>query len=83
MSQRSITCKRVVTVDYPGEDLKVSISRAVYPDDPENPGFTIFSVDMEGFGDSQAQFSSVKNLERYHKAIGYFLDQINKEGGDL
>lgn len=83
MSQRSITCKKSVSFEYPGEDLKIQISRSVYPDDPEDPGFTIFTVDLEGFGNSQAQFATVKNLERYHKAIGYFLDQIDKEGGDL
>lgn len=83
MSQRNITCEKSVTFDYPKEDLKVKVSRSVYPDDPEDPGFTVFTVDLKGFGDSQAQFSSVKNLERYHKAIGYFLDLLDKEGGDL
>ena len=82
MSNRSTKCEKSVTIDYPDDNMKVKISRGVYPDDPEDPGFTIFTVDLEGFGNSQAQFSSVKNLERYYKAIGYFLEQL-KEGGDL
>jgi hypothetical protein len=82
MSQRSITCEKSVTFDYPNDGMKIKISRNVYPDDPEDPGFTIFSVNLSGFGDSQAQFSSVKNLERYCKAISYFLDQLDREGGD-
>lgn len=83
MSHRSITCEKSVTFDYPDDGIKVKISRSVYPDDPDDPGFTIFTVNLSGFGDSQAQFASVKNLERYHKAIGYFLDQMDREGGDL
>lgn len=82
MSTRSTTCEKSVTIDYPEDNIKVKVSRRVYPEDPDDPGFTIFTVDLEGFGNSQAQFSSVKNLERYYKAIGYFLDQI-KEGGEL
>lgn len=80
MSARKTTCEKSVTIEYPEDNIKVKVSRCVYPDDPDDPGFTIFTVDLEGFGDSQAQFSSVKNLERYHKAIGYFLDQLDKDG---
>ena len=82
MRARITTWEKSVTVEYPEDNIKVKVSRRVFPDDPDDPGFTIFTVDLEGFGNSQAQFSSVKNLERYHKAIGYFLEQI-KEGGEL
>jgi hypothetical protein len=82
MSTRSTTCEKSVAIEYPEDNIKVKVSRRVYPEDPDDPGFTIFTVDLEGFGNSQAQFSSEKNLERYYRAIGYFLDQI-KEGGEL
>ena len=52
MSTRSTTCEKSVTIDYPEDNIKVKVSRRVYPE------------------------------ERYHKAIGYFLEQI-MEGGDL
>ena len=82
MSNMSTKCEKSVTIDYPDDHVKVKISRRVFPDDPDDPGFTIFTVDLEGFGNSQAQFSSVINLERYYNAIGYFLEQI-KGGGEL
>ncbi len=82
MSTRSIKCEKSVTIDYPEDNIKVVVSRRVFPDDPDDPGFTIFTVDLDGFGNSQAQFSSARNLERYYKAIGYFLEQL-KEGGEL
>lgn len=80
MSQRSIICEQSVTFSYPGE-LEVKISRNVYPDDPDEPGCTVFSVEV-GNGAAQAMFATIRDLERYHKAIGYFLDQIDKEGGE-
>ena len=81
MSTRSTTCEKSVAIEYPEDNIKVKVSRRVYPEDPDDPGFTIFTVDLEGFGNSQAQFSSVKNLERYHKAIGYFLKHFKEKGG--
>ena len=81
MSQRSITCQKSVTFSYPHE-LEVTVSRNVYPDDPDEPGCTVFTVEV-GNGAAQAMFTSIRDLERYHKAIGYFLDQIEKKGGDL
>lgn len=81
MSQRSITCQKSVTFSYPRE-LEVTVSRNVYPDDPDEPGCTVFTVEV-GNGAAQAMFTSLRDLERYHKAIGYFLDQIDKEGGEI
>lgn len=80
MSQRSISCEKSVTFTYPGE-LKVKISRNVYPDDPDEPGCTVYTVDLDKDA-GQAKFASIRDLRRYHKAIGYFLDQMDKEGGD-
>lgn len=81
MSQRSIICQNGVTFEYPGE-LEVSVMRRVYPDDPDEPGCSVFSVEVGG-GAAQALFTSLRDLERYHKAIGYFLEHVDKEGGDL
>ena len=81
MSQRSITVQKSVTFDYPKE-LSVTVSRNVYPDDPDDPGCTVYSVDLDQ-GAGQAQFTSIRDLERYHKAIGYFLDHIDEKGGDI
>lgn len=81
MSQRSITCQKSVTFDYPKE-LSVTVSRNVYPDDPDDPGCTVYSVDLD-HGAGHAQFTSIRDLERYHKAIGYFLDHIDEKGGDI
>lgn len=80
MSQRSITVQKSITFSYPNE-LEVTISRDVYPDDPDDPGCTVYTVDL-GHGAGQAKLSSLRDLRRYHKAIGYFLDQMDKEGGD-
>ena len=33
MSQRSITCEKSVTFDYPNDGMKIKISRNVYPDE--------------------------------------------------
>ena len=80
MSVRIITCEKRVVFDYPADKFKVEISRQVFPDDPENPGATSYQVDIGDNGSSQ--FYSLKELERYYKAIGYFLEQL-KEGGEL
>ena len=82
MSQRSISCEKSVTIDYPSDRLQIKISRDVFPEDPDEPGVTFYTVDLSGQESGQARFLSLKNLERYHKAIGYFLDQLDKEGGD-
>lgn len=80
MSQRSITVRKSVTFSYPNE-IEVTISRDVYPDDPDDPGCKVYTVDLDKDA-GQARFSSIRDLRRYHKAIGYFLDQMDKEGGD-
>ena len=80
MNQRSITYQKSVTVTYPHE-LEVKISHDVYPDDPDEPGCEVYTVDLD-HGAGQAKFSSLRDLRRYHKAIGYFLKQMDKEGGD-
>lgn len=82
MSHRSITCGKSVAFDYPADNFKVEISQLVYPDDPDEPGLTVYSVDLGRGSDGHAEFLSVKNLERYHKAIGYFLDRLDKEGSE-
>lgn len=79
MSQRVITCEKRVVFDYPKDKFKVEISRVVFPDDPDDPGATAYQVNIGGNGCSQ--FYSLKELERYHKAIGYFLDHLDQEGG--
>ena len=79
MSQRSITVQKSVTFSYPNE-MAVTISRDVYPDDPDDPGCKVYTVDLDK-GAGQAKFAFIRDLRRYHKAIGYFLDLMDEEGG--
>lgn len=83
MSHRSVICQKKVTFNYPDDNIKMEIDRSVYPDDPDEPGMTLYTVELSGSTDGHAMFNDIKNLRRFHKAIGFFLDHLDEEGGDL